>query len=72
MNDQETEDLMGIIHAIQQRNITTLLIEHDMNLVMRICNRLVVLEYGAVIAEGTPEEIKKNPLVIEAYLGAEE
>lgn len=72
MNDQETEDLMGIIHAIQRRGITTLLIEHDMNLVMRVCSRLVVLEYGAVIAEGSPEEIKKNPLVIEAYLGAEE
>lgn len=72
MNDQETEDLMGIIHAIQNRGITVLLIEHDMNLVMRVCNRLVVLEYGAVIAEGTPDEIKKNPLVIEAYLGAEE
>ncbi|MDL2330173.1 ABC transporter ATP-binding protein [Desulfosarcina sp. OttesenSCG-928-A07] len=72
MNDQETEDLMEIIHAIQGRGITILLIEHDMNLVMRICKHLVVLEYGAVIAEGTPEEIKKNPLVIEAYLGAEE
>ena len=72
MNDQETADLMGLIHAIRARGITVLLIEHDMNLVMRVCTKLVVLEYGAVIAEGTPEEIKKNPQVIEAYLGAEE
>ena len=72
MNDQETADLMGLIHAVRARGITVLLIEHDMNLVMRVCTRLVVLEYGAVIAEGTPEEIKKNPQVIEAYLGAED
>ena len=72
MNDQETEDLMGLIRAIRSRGITVLLIEHDMNLVMRVCDRLVVLEYGAVIAEGTPDEIKRNPHVIEAYLGTDE
>ena len=72
MNDQETEDLMGLIRAIRNRGITVLLIEHDMNLVMRVCDRLVVLEYGAVIAEGTPDEIKRNPQVIEAYLGTDE
>ncbi|MDL2317020.1 ABC transporter ATP-binding protein [Desulfovibrio sp. OttesenSCG-928-A18] len=72
MNDQETADLMDLIRAIQKRGITILLIEHDMNLVMRICQHLVVLEYGAMIAEGPPEEIKKNPQVIEAYLGAED
>lgn len=70
MNDQETAELTNVIQLIRKQGITVLLIEHDMNLVMRVCNRLVVLEYGQVIAEGTPEMIKNNPLVIEAYLGA--
>ena len=72
MNDQETQELIGLIRAIQARGISILLIEHDMNLVMKICDHLAVLEYGAVIARGGPDEIKTNPRVIEAYLGSDD
>ena len=72
MNPQETHELMEMIRWIRREfALTILLIEHDMSLVMGICERIYVLEYGEILAEGTPKEIKANPEVIRAYLGGE-
>ncbi len=72
MNPQETEELMKIIKFIRNEfRLTILLIEHDMRLVMGICERIIVLDYGRTIASGSPEEIQRNPAVIKAYLGTE-
>jgi branched-chain amino acid transport system ATP-binding protein len=69
MNPQETESLMRFIHDLRNKEYTILLIEHDMNVVMNISDRVYVLDHGIKIAEGIPSEIGKNKLVIEAYLG---
>ena len=70
MNQHETEELMENITKIRdQFHIAILLIEHDMSLVMGICEGICVLNYGKIIAKGTAEEIQNNPVVIEAYLG---
>lgn len=73
MNPAETAELMENIRAIRDRfGIAILLIEHDMSLVMGICEGIAVLNYGKIIAKGSPDEIKNNPTVIEAYLGKQE
>jgi len=72
MNPQESESLLQFITTLRDQGYTILLIEHDMNVVMKISDRIYVLDHGKLIAEGLPEEISRNKTVIDAYLGKEE
>ena len=69
LNDNETADLSQLIESIRERGVTLAVIDHDMNLMMNICDRLVVLDFGQKIAEGQPDQIRNDPKVLEVYLG---
>jgi branched-chain amino acid transport system ATP-binding protein len=71
-NEEESRELTADIRRVRERGITVLLIEHDMSVVMDVCDRIAVLNFGERIAEGTPAEIQDNPVVVEAYLGRDE
>ncbi|MBM4285428.1 MAG: ABC transporter ATP-binding protein [Deltaproteobacteria bacterium] len=72
LNPRETEDLMELLARVRERDLTLLVIEHDMSLVMGLSHRIVVLDQGCLIAQGAPAIIRRHPRVIEAYLGREE
>lgn len=71
MNATEKEELLGLIRRIRDLGVTVLLVEHDMNVVMNICDRMIVLNYGSKIAEGPPDFIKNDEMVIQSYLGVD-
>jgi branched-chain amino acid transport system ATP-binding protein len=71
LNPAEVGDAMALVRKVRESGITVLMIEHVMKAIMSICDRIIVLHHGELIAEGTPSEIANNPQVIEVYLGGE-
>jgi branched-chain amino acid transport system ATP-binding protein len=72
MNHDEAEEIRALMIRLRDTGLTILLIEHDMNFVMRLCDYLYVLDFGVLIAEGKPEEVRTNPVVLDAYLGKDD
>jgi ABC-type branched-subunit amino acid transport system ATPase component len=73
LNEEECNDLLSVLGRVRDRhNLGMLVVEHDMRLIMRLCDRIHVLQTGKTIGEGTPDEVRENPAVIEAYLGRAE
>jgi branched-chain amino acid transport system ATP-binding protein len=70
MNIEESQEMVNLIRKIRDSGVSVMLIEHDMKVIMRVCDNITVLNFGTRIAEGTPIEIRENPLVREAYLGS--
>lgn len=72
MNAAETQRMMDLVREVRNRGVTIMLVEHDMQAVMGLCDVITVMNFGSLLAEGTPEEVRSNPAVIEAYLGSPE
>ncbi len=72
LKDTEIEDILTLVRQLNQEGMTLLIVEHLMKVIMNLSHRIIVLDFGKMIAEGTPQEISHNPAVLEAYLGQEE
>ena len=72
LNDVETRQLQELLEQVSEAGVTILVVEHDMHFVRNLCNHVVVLNFGQKIFEGTPEEVHRSPVVLEAYLGTDE
>ncbi|MCY4500674.1 MAG: ABC transporter ATP-binding protein, partial [Alphaproteobacteria bacterium] len=70
MNPEETRRMMALVRRIRDRGVTVMLVEHDMQAVMNLCDTITVMNFGALLVEGAPEAVRNDPAVIEAYLGS--